>query len=78
MADQRFFRLRGPFSLAELASLADARLEQGDASKQIRDVAALDAAAEGHVTFLDNPKYIDQAKHTKADACVIRQDMIEW
>ncbi len=77
MADQRFFRLRGPFSLAELASLADARLEGGDASKQIRDVASLDLAADGQVTFLDNPKYVDQAKETKADACVIRRDMAD-
>lgn len=78
MADQRFFRLRGPFSLVELASLADARLERGDASKQIRDVATLALAADGHVTFFDNPKYIEQAKSTRADACVIREDMVSY
>ncbi len=74
MADQRFFRLCGPFSLAELASLADARLEGGDPSRLISDVATLDIAAGGHVTFLDNPKYAEQAAKTKASACVIRPD----
>ncbi|MGI9501360.1 MAG: UDP-3-O-(3-hydroxymyristoyl)glucosamine N-acyltransferase [Geminicoccaceae bacterium] len=74
MADQRFFRLSGPFSLAELASLADARLQSGDPARQIVDVAALDLAGDGHVTFLDNPKYVDQARDTKAVACVIRED----
>ena len=75
MADQRFFRLCGPFSLAELASLADARLQGGDPTRPIMDVATLDLAGDGHVTFLDNPKYVDQAKDTKAAACVIREDL---
>jgi len=76
MADQRFFRLRGPFSLAELASLADAELTAGDPAGPIVDVATLDLAGEGHVTFLDNAKYIDQAKKTGAAACVIRKDLV--
>ena len=75
MADQRFFRLCGPFSLAELAKLADARLSGGDASRLISDVATLDLAGDGQVTFLDNPKYIDQAKETKAAACLVREDL---
>lgn len=74
MADQRFFRLCGPFSLAELASLADAELEGGDPARLISDVATLDLAADGHVTFLDNAKYVDQAKSTRAAACVVRRD----
>ncbi|MGI9510620.1 MAG: UDP-3-O-(3-hydroxymyristoyl)glucosamine N-acyltransferase [Geminicoccaceae bacterium] len=75
MADQRFFRLCGPFSLAELASLAHARLEGGDPARLIADVATLDLAGDGHITFLDNAKYIGQAKDTKAAACVIREDL---
>ncbi|MEM8948346.1 MAG: UDP-3-O-(3-hydroxymyristoyl)glucosamine N-acyltransferase [Pseudomonadota bacterium] len=76
MADQRFFRLSGPFSLAELASLADARLEGGEPARMIIDVATLDLAGDGHVTFLDNAKYVDQARVTKAAACVIRDELI--
>jgi UDP-3-O-[3-hydroxymyristoyl] glucosamine N-acyltransferase len=75
MADKRFFRLCGPFSLAELASLADAELRDGDPVRLISDVATLDIAGEDQVTFLDNPKYIGQARETRAAACVIQQDM---
>jgi len=74
MADQRFFRLCGPFSLAELANLADARLSGSDGSRLISDVATLDLAGEGQVTFLDNAKYMDQAKETKAAACLVREE----
>lgn len=77
MADQRFFRLCGPFSLAELASLADARLIGGDPARPIVDVATLDLAGDGQATFLDNAKYIGQAKATKATACVIREDLVD-
>lgn len=75
MADRRFFRLCGPFSLAELAKLADARLEGDVAGKLISDVATLDLAGEGQVTFLDNHKYIDQAKATRASACLLREEV---
>ncbi|MGI9434481.1 MAG: UDP-3-O-(3-hydroxymyristoyl)glucosamine N-acyltransferase [Geminicoccaceae bacterium] len=75
MADKRFFRLCGPFSLAELASLASAELRGGDPARLISDVATLDIAGQDNVTFLDNPKYIGQAKETRAAACVIQQDL---
>ncbi len=76
MADQRFFRLCGPFSLAELAKLAEARLEGGDPARPIVDVATLDLAGEANVTFLDNAKYVDQARETRAAACLIREDLV--
>lgn len=75
MADQRFFRLCGPFSLAELASLADAELRGGDPARLISDVATLEHAGAENVTFLYNPKYADQARRTKAGACLIREDL---
>jgi UDP-3-O-[3-hydroxymyristoyl] glucosamine N-acyltransferase len=75
MADQRFFRLCGPFSLAELASLADAELRGGDPARLISDVATLDHAGPDSVTFLFNPKYANQIRHTKAGACLVREDL---
>jgi UDP-3-O-[3-hydroxymyristoyl] glucosamine N-acyltransferase len=77
MADPRFFRARGPFSLAELASLAEAELGRGDPAQLIHDVAPLESAGPGHITFLDNPKYIDAARATRAAACVIRPDLVD-
>ena len=77
MADQRFFRLRGPFRWQSSLALRMLGWNRGMHRNRSATSRPSMPAAEGHVTFLDNPKYIDQAKHTKADACVIRQDMIE-
>ncbi|MGI9452377.1 MAG: UDP-3-O-(3-hydroxymyristoyl)glucosamine N-acyltransferase [Geminicoccaceae bacterium] len=77
MADHRFFRLCGPFSLSELASLADAELRGGDPAKLISDVATLEYAGADHVSFLFNAKYVNQAQQTKAGACLIREDQAQ-
>ncbi|MEQ9518827.1 MAG: LpxD N-terminal domain-containing protein, partial [Parvibaculum sp.] len=72
MADPRFFRRAGPFSLAELAPKIDAELadaNQGDL--MVQDVAPLDRAGAGEVSFLDNPKYIAAFTGTAAAACII-------
>ncbi len=48
MADPRFFAVAGPFTLRELAEIAEAEIG-GDADPQaiFTDVATLDAAASG-------------------------------
>ncbi len=74
MADQRFYRLCGPFSLAELASLANAELRGGESAKLINDVATLEDANADQISFFYNPKYMDKARQTKAGACLIRSD----
>lgn len=74
MADQRFFRLCGPFSLAELASLAEAELRGGDPAKLINDVGTLEQASGEQVSFLYNAKYIEKVKTTQAGACLVRED----
>lgn len=74
MADQRFYRLCGPFSLAELASLANAELRGGDPTKLISDVATLEHANADQISFLYNAKYMQKARETKAGACLIRDD----
>jgi UDP-3-O-[3-hydroxymyristoyl] glucosamine N-acyltransferase len=72
MAEARFFIPLGPFALGELARLADARLEGGDPSRSIKDVATLEDATADQVTFLDNPRYGAQAGQTRAAACLVR------
>ena len=74
MADARFFRAAGPFALGDLAALADARLSGGDPRAEISDVGALDRAGRDQITFLDNPKYLDQAGATRAAACLLRPE----
>jgi UDP-3-O-[3-hydroxymyristoyl] glucosamine N-acyltransferase len=72
MADARFFTPCGPFALGELAALADARLSGGDPDLPIHDVAPLDHADPSQITFLDNPRYLPQARLTRGAACLIR------
>ena len=42
-----------------------------DAGRVIRDVAALDQAGPGDLTFLDNPRYLDALRRTRAAAALV-------
>lgn len=75
MADPRFFKSRGPLTLAELAELTGAELAGArDPGAQIVDVAPLDAAGPDHVSFLDNRKYVDRFAESRAGACLVSPD----
>ncbi len=72
MADPRFFENKGPISLGELARLAGAELGPNcEPSRLIHDVAPLDSAGPDSLSFLDNNKYIDTFRRSKAGACVV-------
>ncbi len=72
MADPRFFARRGPFLLADLAGFAGAALGPGAAGDlMIVDVAPLEVAAEGEVSFFDNPRYADAFRASRAQACIV-------
>jgi len=71
MADPRFFSVQGPFPLAELARISGARLAPGvDGKGVFRDVAPLESAGAGDVSFLDNRRYTDVFAVSRAGACV--------
>ena len=58
--------------MAEVASWCGATLApDADAGRVIRDVAALDQAGPGDLTFLDNPRYLDALKETRAAAALV-------
>lgn len=72
MADPRFFTNRGPFSLGDLARLAGATVEPaGAAERLMHDVAALERAGPGDISFVDNPKYLAAFEATRAGACIV-------
>lgn len=74
MADKRFFDCQGPFTLEEMAERGGARLSSGtDPKLKISDVAPLDVAGVGDITFLDNPKYLPAFASTKASACIVAE-----
>ena len=77
MADPRFFSVRGPFTLAELADLTGARLgPEADGKAVFRDVAPLESAGATDVGFLDNKKYVDAFANSKAGACIVDPETV--
>jgi len=65
-----FFERAAPVGLDVLAQKVGAALPAGaDPSLLIHDVKALADAGPGHVTFLDNRKYLSLLGGTRASAC---------
>ena len=74
MADPRFFRNHGPLKLGDLARAAGAELgPNADPDMLIQDVAPLDIAGPETLSFLDNPKYVESFRESKAGACVVAE-----
>ena len=64
-----FFPATLSLTLGELAALTGATLaDAARANERIVDVAAIDAAGPGDLTFLDNPRYLPQLKTSRAAA----------
>lgn len=73
LGDPRFFRSRGPFTLAEVAAAAGATLAAGEArARLIRRPATLDAAGPDAVSFLENARYAEALGASRAGACLVR------
>ena len=70
--DARFFRRTGPHSLASLAALIGAAVDQPD--RLISGVAPLQTAGPDDVSFLDNRRYADLLPGTKAGAVILHPD----
>jgi UDP-3-O-[3-hydroxymyristoyl] glucosamine N-acyltransferase len=72
MPDRRFFTAEGPFRLLDLARIAGAELRPPDAADlTVRDVAPLDLAGPDELSFLDNPRYVESFKSSRAGACIV-------
>nr|WP_321459217.1 UDP-3-O-(3-hydroxymyristoyl)glucosamine N-acyltransferase [uncultured Cohaesibacter sp.] len=71
MTDAAFFSKVESLSLDAIAKLIGADLpDDANGDLQISDVAPIDTAAEGQITFLDNPKYVAQLEKTTASAVI--------
>lgn len=72
MADSRFFKVHGPFTVGQIAAVAKAELaDPAQAGRVITDVAPLETAGPGHLSFLDNKLYVDAFSRTQAGACIV-------
>ncbi|UEM05886.1 UDP-3-O-(3-hydroxymyristoyl)glucosamine N-acyltransferase [Skermanella rosea] len=77
MPDPRFFTAAGPFTLERLAGIAGAELAPGaDPAAEFTDVAPLDTAGPGDVSFLDNKKYVGAFEASRAGACIVHPDLV--
>lgn len=77
MIDHRFyFKKEESVSVSDLLQIENCVLQNGlKKDDKFTDIAALDKALEGHLTFLHNEKYISLLKSTKAKACIISKDI---
>jgi UDP-3-O-[3-hydroxymyristoyl] glucosamine N-acyltransferase len=75
MADRRFFSVAGPFTVAEIAARVGAAIAgaaRGDLV--LRDVSPLESAEPDQLTFLDNAKYVDALRQSRAGAAFVHPD----
>jgi len=77
MADPRFHQKSEAMTLMHLAEISGG-VVQGNGDLMIEDVAALKEANASEISFLDNIKYKDDFKNTKAGACIISEKMAEF
>ncbi len=77
MADPRFFKVAGPFSLDQLAKIAGAKPEgAGGSGKTYVDVAPLSEANDTHVSFIDNRRYVGEFEQSGAGAVLLQEDLV--
>ncbi len=75
MADPRFFRAQGPFSLSELASVAGVSIDDlTRPDRMFSDVAPLSEAGADDFSFLDNARYVEQFRSSTAGGAVVHPD----
>tara|TARA_B100000315_G_scaffold194030_1_gene184624 strand:- start:2630 stop:3658 length:1029 start_codon:yes stop_codon:yes gene_type:complete len=78
MADPRFFKVAGPFSLEQLAEISGSEI--GDKSRETRmfsDILPLDSASQNDVSFIDNRRYIEAFRNTNAGAVVVAPELVD-
>jgi UDP-3-O-[3-hydroxymyristoyl] glucosamine N-acyltransferase len=67
-----FFERAGPFPLSKVAAAVGAEIPAGvDPDMRIEDVRPLSEAGRGHISFIDNKKYLPQLDVTGAGACLV-------
>jgi UDP-3-O-[3-hydroxymyristoyl] glucosamine N-acyltransferase len=72
MADPRFFKVAGPFTVAEIAKRVGAELGgAAEGQRELHDVAPLETATARDLSFLDNRRYIDRFRDTRAGAVIV-------
>lgn len=73
-----FFERAGPFALGEVIEKSEAQPGPNtDVGLEISDVLPLDIASDGHLSFIDNKKYLKAFLATGAAACFVGERYAE-
>lgn len=72
-----FFERAGPFRLRDIADAAQSRCAEAESGIEITDLMSLDDAGEGHLSFLENRRYLDNFRNTRASACFVSEKYAE-
>ena len=78
MADPRFFKVEGPFNIEQLAKISGSKIG-GNIEKDAMffDINTLLLANQTDVSFLDNPRYVDEFQSSSAGAIIIAAKMAD-
>lgn len=72
MSESRFFEPPSGLTIGEIVALTGAQPRAGtDLSIRLTNVAPLDAAGSGDLSFVESTKYLDRLKTTRAGACLV-------
>jgi UDP-3-O-[3-hydroxymyristoyl] glucosamine N-acyltransferase len=78
MADPRFFRRLGPFRLGDIAEKVDAELlDQSTRDIMICDIASLETAGPGELSFFNQSQYVNAFRATRASAVVTTRNLAQ-
>ncbi len=79
MVDKAFYRNNGPFSLAEVARICEARITDNDKSGlEVQNIATMEGAQKGDVCFFYDKKAKEAAGKLKATACITTEDLAQF
>lgn len=77
MADPRFFKSAGSFSLTELADVSGCEVRGDDLeTAKFNDVGPLTSAGSEAVSFIDNRRYVGEFERSGAGAIVLAPDLV--
>jgi UDP-3-O-[3-hydroxymyristoyl] glucosamine N-acyltransferase len=78
MADPRFFRRVGPFRLGDIAAEVGAELlDPSNQDIMISDIASLETAGPGELSFFNHAQYLNAFRATQASAVVTTRDFAQ-
>lgn len=71
MVDLRFYTNMSPYSIEYIAAHTECEIDKKNANTQLNNIAPIESASIGDLTFLNNKKYISLLDRSHASACIV-------